>query len=69
MYKQYEPEVLKRLQQEELDVLKEFIRICNKYDIQYFAVFGTNIGANRRPVRHCRAGLSSEILQFRKQIL
>ena len=47
MYKQYEPEVLKRLQQEELDVLKEFIRICNKYDIQYFAVFGTNIGAIR----------------------
>lgn len=46
-YKQYEPEVLKKLQQEELVVLKEFVRICNKYDISYFAVFGTNIGIVR----------------------
>ena len=46
-YKQYEPEVLKKLQQEELVVLKEFVRICNKYDISYFAVFGTNIGIIR----------------------
>ena len=47
MYRQYEPEVLKRLQREELEVLREFVRICNKYDIQYFAVFGTCIGAIR----------------------
>ena len=28
-YKQYEPKVLKKIQQEELKVLKEFIRICD----------------------------------------
>lgn len=46
-YKQYDPAVLKRIQEEELGILKEFVRICNKYDIQYFAVFGTNIGVVR----------------------
>lgn len=46
-YKQYEPEVLKKIQQEELKVLKEFIRICDKYDINYFGVFGTVIGTVR----------------------
>ena len=46
-YKQYEPKVLKKIQQEELKVLKEFIRICDKYDINYFGVFGTVIGTVR----------------------
>lgn len=46
-YKQYEPEVLKRIQQEDLNILKEFVRICDKYGIEYFAVYGTNIGAVR----------------------
>lgn len=31
----------------ELSVLKEFARICEKYQIQYFALFGTAIGAAR----------------------
>lgn len=47
MYKQYEPKVLERLHREELSVLKEFIRICDKYEIDYFALYGTNIGAVR----------------------
>ena len=46
-YKQYEHKVLKKIQQEELKVLKEFIRICDKYDINYFGVFGTVIGTVR----------------------
>lgn len=47
MYRQYKPEVLKRLQQEELGVLKEIIRVCEKHNITYFALFGTAIGAVR----------------------
>ena len=46
-YKQYEPEVLKRLQNEELGILKDFIKICEKYDINYFVMYGTAIGAVR----------------------
>lgn len=46
-YRQYDPAVLQKIQQEELVVLKEFVRICNKYSINYFAVFGTAIGAVR----------------------
>ena len=38
-YKQYEPEVLKRLQNEELGILKDFIKICEKYDINYFVMY------------------------------
>lgn len=46
-YRQYDPSVLRKLQETELSVLKEFIRICQKYGIRYFALFGTNIGAAR----------------------
>lgn len=46
-YKQYELEVLKRLQNEELGILKDFIKICEKYDINYFVMYGTAIGAVR----------------------
>lgn len=46
-YRQYEPEILKKIQEEELKVIKEFVRICDKYQIRYFAVFGTAIGAVR----------------------
>ena len=31
----------------ELEVIKEFVRICEKYDLNYFALFGTCIGAVR----------------------
>ena len=46
-YRQYDLAVLHKIQQEELVVLKEFVRICDKYSINYFAVFGTAIGAVR----------------------
>ena len=46
-YKQYEPETLKKIQGKELEIIKEFVRICEKYEIPYFAVFGTAIGAIR----------------------
>ncbi|MDD6795788.1 MAG: LicD family protein [Clostridiaceae bacterium] len=46
-YTQYEENTLKRLQKEELGILKEFIRICDKYDLKYFLVYGTAIGAVR----------------------
>lgn len=46
-YKQYDPEILKKIQKEELTVLKEFVRICEKYNINYFTVFGTSIGTIR----------------------
>ena len=46
-YIQYDPEVLQRIQKEELSIIKEFTRICDKYQIPYFAVFGTAIGTVR----------------------
>lgn len=47
MYKQYDPQVLRRVQLVEKDVLQEFIRICEKHGIPYFLTGGTAIGAVR----------------------
>ena len=47
MEQQYQPETLKRLQMEQLRILKEFIRICEQYKIPYFVNAGTIIGAVR----------------------
>lgn len=38
---------LKALQRIELDIFKEFKRVCEKYDLKYFAGGGTLIGAAR----------------------
>lgn len=38
---------LKRLQQVELDILKEFIKICEEEKLRYFAIGGTVLGAVR----------------------
>ena len=43
----YSDEVLEKLHKYELNMLKEFDRICKKYDIKYFCVFGTALGAIR----------------------
>lgn len=43
----YNPEVLKQLQSVEIDMLERFTTICEKYDIRYFAIFGTAIGCMR----------------------
>lgn len=47
MSKPYEPEVLKRLQKCELEMLKDFIKICKENNITYFGLAGTGIGALR----------------------
>ena len=35
------------LQQKQLDILKAFIKVCNKYNLEYFLVYGTALGAIR----------------------
>ncbi len=47
LYKDYEPEVLAQLQKTELGILKDFCDLCERYDIDYFGVGGTGIGAVR----------------------
>ena len=44
---EYSPEVLKQLQNTEVDMLEVLVRICEKYDIKYFAIYGTAIGCIR----------------------
>jgi lipopolysaccharide cholinephosphotransferase len=43
----YEPEVLKRLQQAQLEILRDFDAVCEKHNLPYFVVYGTAIGAVR----------------------
>lgn len=43
----YEPEVLERLHGVQLEILNDFINVCEKYQLTYFAVYGTAIGAVR----------------------
>ncbi len=43
----YDPAVLKKLHQVHLQILGDFIRVCEKYKLTYFAVYGTAIGAVR----------------------
>ena len=46
-YRQYDPVILKRLQQTQTDILKDFIEVCNKYQLDYFMLGGTGIGVVR----------------------
>ncbi len=46
-YKNYDTDTLKHLQSVLLDMFKDFIRICDENNIQYFVHAGTNIGAVR----------------------
>ncbi len=43
----YDPKDLKALQNVELEILKKFDDICQRYQIEYFVVFGTALGAVR----------------------
>ncbi len=45
--KQYNENDLKKLKQAEINILKDIIAVCEKYDIQYFVTYGTLIGAMR----------------------
>lgn len=44
---QYRPGELERVQQITLEVFREFIRICEKYQLKYFVHWGTAIGTVR----------------------
>lgn len=45
--KQYEPEELEKLKTAELNILYDFIQVCEKYGLGYFLLWGTAIGAAR----------------------
>ena len=43
----YDNDTLKKLQSIELEILRDFIDLCNKNDLTYFGIAGTGIGAIR----------------------
>lgn len=45
--KEYDPKVLRKLQLTELEILKDFDKLCKKHDIQYVVFYGAAIGAVR----------------------
>lgn len=45
--KEYDPLLLRRVQQTELTILKDFIALCEEHGLTYFAFAGTGIGALR----------------------
>ncbi|MBO6158393.1 MAG: LicD family protein [Firmicutes bacterium] len=47
MYKAYDPRVLKKLQREELEVVKAFDALCSQQGWRYFLDFGALLGAVR----------------------
>ncbi len=44
---QYQPDVLKKLQKYELEILRDFVKICEENNLTYFGFAGTGIGAIR----------------------
>lgn len=47
MQRKYDEKVLAKLHDVQLGILSDFIKVCDKYDFQYFVVYGTAIGAVR----------------------
>ena len=47
LYKQYDKKQLKKLQNVQLEILKDFIMCTEKNNLQYFLVFGTLLGGVR----------------------
>lgn len=43
----YEKTVLEKLHRVQIEILNDFIMVCEKYDLTYFAIYGTAIGAVR----------------------
>lgn len=41
------PEILKKLQDTQIEIMLEIIRICKKHNLRYFLIYGTLIGAIR----------------------
>lgn len=46
-YKEYDDEILEKIQQIELSILKDFIKICEENNLEYFLYGGCLIGAIR----------------------
>lgn len=46
-YKEYDPEVLKKLQKTQVMILEDFNKVCEKYDLTYAMYAGTAIGVVR----------------------
>ena len=47
MYGEYDNNILKHLHKVQLMILKDFIEICERNDIEYFVYAGTALGAIR----------------------
>ncbi len=45
--KQYDNETLRKVQLTELEILRDFVELCDKHNITYFGIAGTGIGAIR----------------------
>ncbi len=43
----YDPDVLKKIHEVHLQIMKDFTEVCEKYRLPYFAIYGTAIGAVR----------------------
>lgn len=46
-YKEYDAQTLEKIHRVELEILKDFITICEKHNLTYFGIAGTGIGALR----------------------
>ena len=44
---QLTPDVLRELQATQIEILEEIVRVCEKYNLRYFFIYGTLIGAIR----------------------
>ena len=47
MYREYDAQLLRKVQMTEKKILEKFISICEKHELKYFAVFGTLLGTIR----------------------
>lgn len=47
MYREYNAQLLRQVQMTEKKILEKFMSICEKYELKYFLVFGTLLGAVR----------------------
>lgn len=47
LYKEYDPQVLKKLQRAEIEILKDFDALCGRHGIEYFVCGGTSLGGVR----------------------
>lgn len=45
--KPYDPEVLGKLHKVQIEILNDFAEVCKRHNLQYFAIYGTAIGAVR----------------------